>query len=172
MSSIAVATKEMPPVGLGTLDDRFLRGEGLDAPPEPTPVDIDVKITGPDSVAFTLQHPVEGVSIPEHEPSTIYVSKPNATLSLRLHLNPASGYTFHENPILWVDPPQKGYGSDPFGTQPIRRDDPWAATIPNATGPKGSPKLETPFALVLEDLTLASRRTVVIDPTIVDEPNT
>lgn len=172
MSYTAVATKELPRIEVGMLDDRFFRREGIETPPESTPVDIAVKVTGSDAVVFTLQHSVDGVFIPESQPSTIHVSKSNASLDLVLHLDAESGYTFHETAILWINPPQKGYDSNPFGTSPIQRRDPWTAVIPNFTGPKGSPKLQTPFALVLEDSTLLGRRVVVIDPTIVDEPNT
>lgn len=169
MSFAATTPREVQRVELGMMEDGFVRGEEIEIVAESVPVDIDVKITGPDSVTFTLRHPMEGVFT---DLSTIHVFKSDAQFDLRLHLDPASGYTFHKNAILWVDPPQKGYSADPFGKDPIEHSDPWTAVIPNTTGPKGSPRLETPFALVLENSTLFSSRTVVIDPTIVDEPNT
>jgi hypothetical protein len=172
MSLTAVTTKEMPQVEVGVLADRLLRRGEVETPPLPVPVNIQVTVTGSDSVSFKIEPPVDGVTIPASDPSTILVSKSSANLELVFRLDPASGFTYHETAILWVNPPQKGYGADPFGTQPIHRSDPLTAILPNSTGPKGSPKLTTPFALVLEHPAFVGNRTVVIDPTIVDDPNT
>lgn len=172
MSLTAVTTKEMPQVEVGMLADRLFRRGEVETPPQTIPVNINVTVTGSDSVSFKIEPPVDGVTVPASDPSTILVSKSSANLELVFRLDPASGFTYHETAILWVNPPQKGYGADPFGTQPIHRFDPLTAVIPNTTGAKGSPKLTTSFALVLEDSTALGNRTVVIDPTIVDDPNT
>lgn len=171
MSHTAVVTREIPRVEPGMLRNRFLDAETIEAPPEPIPVDIDVKITGPDSVAFSLQRPVDGVLIPPFNPSTIHVSRSNASLDLVLHLDPASGFSFESPAILWIKPPQRGYETDPFGTAPVDSPDGFTATIQNfTTGLPPKEPLRTRFALILKnDL---NNHTVVIDPTIVDEPNT
>lgn len=164
MSDTAVITKE-PRIEVGMLDDRFLDREGIEAPPEPTIVEIDVSFDG-GLWLFNIPNPVEGVSI--IFPNTIHVSRPNAQLGLKLALK-TSGYTFESPAVLWIDPPQRGYSTNPFGTQPINPEpDGLTAIIPNSTVGQSLP-LQAPFALVLKS---SQGHTVIVDPTIIDDPNT
>ena len=157
-ATLALETEALPQ------DEALFAQRGLD----PTPVTILTTLNPilPDSVSFTLEVPMDGV---QAGGSKIVVNQSNANLSLQITLDPAQGFTFQSPAILWVAPPQDGYSSNPFGKEPIYPLSPWVAAIPNSTGKAGSGMLTTQFALVLDG---PRGFTAVIDPTIVDDPNT
>lgn len=163
MSLAAIATQEVLEVEIGKLFRSSLLQETLEAP-EPINVNIGATIIGT-SVVFSLQQPVDGISAAG---GTIQVSKSNTDVNLVITLE--NNFTFQDPAILWINPPQQGYGTNPFGTLRISPQfEGKTVIIPNST--KGlNGKLTTPFALFLKDD--SDHHTVVIDPTIVDDPNT
>lgn len=119
-----------------------------------------------DTVAFSAPVPVDGVTVSD---STITVNRSNARFNFAITLM-TPGYTFQTPAILWITPPQRGFNSDPFGILQINPEPGGTvAKIPNTTGAAGSPQLTTRFALYLRN---SSGQSVIIDPTIVDDPNT
>jgi len=160
-------------MSLTTLTEEAFQAE-VEAAPPGTDVTINAEIAG-GQVKFSTPVFVEGI---EAFDSVIRVTKPSASFNLQITLA-TPGFTFQPGvpAILWATPPQRGYESNPFGTSPIFPSSSTVAVIPNTTGPKGSPKLTTQFALVLvlvdsaNDVEVAVR-SVIIDPTIIDDPNT
>ena len=165
-------------MSLTTLTEEAVQAEverpsEAEAQPPGTNVTIHAEIAG-GQVKFSTPVFVEGI---EAFGSVITVTKPSTSFNLQITLV-TPGFTFQpENPaVLWATPPQHGYGANPFGTSPIFPSSATVAVIPNTTGPKGSPRLVTQFALVLLDNSnlneLARLRSVIVDPTIIDDPNT
>jgi hypothetical protein len=166
MSFAALAIQEPSEVEIGMLVGTSAGTDPVTLDQIPVNVNIEAAITLPDSVTFRLVTPVEGISV---EGSKITATKSNARFNLVITLT-TDGFSFRDPAILWVNPPQQGYNTNPFGTEPLHPA-PWltSVTIPNMTGPKGSGSQSTPFALVLNG---PDGHVTVIDPTIVDEPNT
>jgi hypothetical protein len=164
MSVAAIATQEVPEVEIGMLDRSSFLKETIETP-EPINVNITATILG-DSVNFRLTNSVEGISTLGGE---ILVRRPNTNVNLVITLE-GEEFTFQDPAILWVKPPQQGYSTNPFGTAPISPQfDGKTAIISNSTSGLTT-KLTTPFALSLKDS--LDKHTVVIDPTIIDDPNT
>lgn len=165
-------------MSLTTLTEEAVQAEverpsEVEAQPPGTDVMIHAEIAG-GTVTFSTPVFVEGVRV---SGAVIIVTKPNASFNLQITLV-TPGFTFQAGTpaILWATPPQHGYGANPFGTNPVYQTSPTMAVIPNSTGAKGSPALATQFALVLQvnanSNGLAPMTSVIVDPTIIDDPNT
>jgi len=145
--------------------------EPLD-PPFATDVTILAEVAG-GTVVFSTPVFVEGVNA---SGSVITLTKPNARFNLQITLAPGFKFQTGIPAILWATPPQRGYESNPFGTSLIfSNEEGTVAVIPSSTSAKGSPKLTTQFALVLvlvDSSNGVKAQSVIIDPTIVDDPNT
>lgn len=165
MSFTATAIQEVPEVQIGTLLRSTFPQEMSEADaPEPVNANISATIAG-DSVEFKLQEPVDGVHAAG---PVIAVTKRNIDVNLVITLE--GNFSFQSPAILWINPPQQGYSTNPFGTSPILPQfNDKTAIIPNSTMGLTS-RLTTPFALFLKDD--RNNHTVVIDPTIIDDPNT